>query len=144
MKVFLGADKTGLELKETIKTYLSEEFNELEVIDATPEGAEDFIESSLAVANGIRKNEGAVGILFDETGAGSFMAVTKLKGIVAAEVSDEHSAKMTRDHNNSSIITLGSEIVGKQLAKNIVAVFLNSEYSGGRHQIRVDMLDAMC
>ncbi|WP_028273136.1 galactose-6-phosphate isomerase subunit LacA [Atopococcus tabaci] len=144
MMVFLGSDKDGLELKETIKTYLAEEMSEVEVTDTTPEGAVDFIESSLAVANGVRKNEGAVGILFDKTGAGSFMAVTKLKGIVAAEVSDEHSAKMTRDHNNSSIITLGSGIVGEQLAKNIVAVFLNSEYSGGRHQIRVDMLDAMC
>lgn len=144
MKVFLGADKAGLDLKNTIKTYINEEIDDLEVIDTTPEGAEDFVESSVAVANGVKENEGAAGILFDETGAGSFMAVSKIKGIIAAETSDEHSAKMTRDHNNAAIITLGSGIVGERLAKNIANIFLSAEYSGGRHQIRVDMLDAMC
>ncbi len=71
------------------------------------------------------------------------MAATKIKGIVCAEVSDERSARMTRDHNNTSIITMGAEVVGKGLAESIVMAFINSKYSGGRHQIRVDMLNKM-
>ena len=111
VKVFLGSDKAGLELKNVIKTYINKEINDLEVIDTTPEGAEDFVELSLAVTKSIKDNEGSTGILFDETGAGSFMAASKIKGIITAEISDEHSAKMTRDHNNASLITLGSGIV---------------------------------
>lgn len=144
MKVFLGSDQNGLKLKNCIKSYLLKEKKDIEVVDVTPEGTEDFIDSSVAVANKVKENEKAVGILFDETGAGSFMAATKLHGIIVAEVSDEHSAKMTRNHNNAMIISMGSEIVGELLAKNIVDAFLNTNYSGGRHQIRVDMLNAIC
>lgn len=144
MKVILGADKSGLELKDVVKAYIQTEMPEVEVKDVTSEGADDFVDSSVAVAEAVKQDDEAVGILFDETGAGSFMAVTKIKGIIAAEVSDEHSTKMTRDHNNSRIITMGQGIVGELLAKKIVKVFLSAEYSGGRHQIRVDMLDAMC
>ncbi len=75
---------------------------------------------------------------------GSFMVATKIKGMVAAEVSDERSAYMTRGHNNSRMITVGAEIVGDELAKNIAKGFVNGKYHGGRHQIRVDMLNKMC
>ncbi len=72
------------------------------------------------------------------------MVATKVKGMVAAEVSDERSAYMTRGHNNSRIITVGAELVGETLAKNIAREFLAADYDGGRHQIRVDMLNKMC
>ncbi|HEV9358139.1 TPA: RpiB/LacA/LacB family sugar-phosphate isomerase [Streptococcus pneumoniae] len=62
---------------------------------------------------------------------------------VAAEVSDERSAYMTRGHNNSRMITMGAQLVGDELAKNIAKGFVNGKYDGGRHQIRVDMLNKM-
>ena len=80
----------------------------------------------------------------DVTKDGPFMVATKIKGMVAAEVSDERSAYMTRGHNNSRMITMGAEIVGEGLAKNIAKGFVNGKYDGGRHQIRVDMLNKMC
>ena len=61
--------------------------------------------------------------------------------MVAAEVSDERSAYMTRGHNNSRMITMGAQLVGDELAKNIAKGFVNGKYDGGRHQIRVDMLN---
>jgi len=64
--------------------------------------------------------------------------------MVAAEVSDERSAYMTRGHNNSRMITMGAQLVGDELAKNIAKGFVNGKYDGGRHQIRVDMLNKMC
>ena len=92
----------------------------------------------------IQKNDKNLGIAIDAYGAGSFMVATKVKGMIAAEVSDERSAYMTRGHNNARIITLGAEIVGDELAKNIVKDFVEAKYDGGRHQIRVDMLNKMC
>lgn len=141
MKILIGSDKNGIELKEFIKGYLKEK--NIEVIDKTENEELDFVDSSKRVCEGILNHEGDRGILIDEYGAGSFMSANKIKGIICAEVSDEHSAYMTRSHNNTSIIAMGSGIVGKVLAKNIVDAYLESEYAGGRHQIRVDMLNKM-
>lgn len=67
-----------------------------------------------------------------------------MKGMIAANVSDERTAYMTRSHNNSRIITMGYKIVGEELAKNISKEFVLGKYDAGRHQIRVDMLNKMC
>lgn len=141
MQVIIGADKEGTQMKDMIHGFLKEK--KFEVVDVTGAEALDFIDSTTRVVEKIRENDEAFGILFDRYGAGSFIAATKHKGIIAAEVSDERSAYMTREHNNSRIITLGSGIVGPDLAKNIVYAFLTSHYEGGRHQIRVDMLNKM-
>ncbi|MDK0796416.1 galactose-6-phosphate isomerase subunit LacA [Clostridium perfringens] len=141
MRVVIGSDKEGMELKNMIKCYLLE--NNFEVIDKSEEASEDFVESTVAIAKDVLDNKGSLGIAFDGYGAGSFMVATKIKGIIAAEVSDERSAYMTREHNNSRIITIGSKIVGSELALNIVKEFLEASYDGGRHQIRVDMLNKM-
>lgn len=141
MKVYLGADAQGFSLKNKIKEYLKEQ--PYEVIDLSEEAAKDFVDSTVDVVTAVLKDEDARGILFDETGAGSFIAGTKIKGAIVAEVSDERSAYMTREHNNTKVITLGAGILGETMAKNIVKEFLASDYTGGRHQVRVDMLNAM-
>ena len=105
---------------------------------------QDFVDVTLAVAKEVTSNDSNLGIVVDAYGVGPFMTATKIKGMIAAEVSDERSAYMTRGHNNSRIITIGSEIVGPGVAKNIAKGFVEGEYDGGRHQIRVDMLNKMC
>lgn len=140
MKVILGSDLDGKELKNYIKDYLLE--NGFDVVDKSQDM--DFVDTTLAVAKDVMSDDKNLGIVFDGYGAGSFMVATKIKGIVAAQVSDERSAYMTRGHNNSRIITIGSKIVGLEVAKNIVKGFLTADYDGGRHQIRVDMLNKMC
>ena len=141
MSIIIGADAAGLRLKEVVKDFLEKE--NFHVVDVTAEG-QDFVDVTLAVAAEVNKEEQNLGIVIDAYGAGPFMVATKIKGMVAAEVSDERSAYMTRGHNNSRIITMGSKIVGTELAKNIVKEFLRAGYDGGRHQIRVDMLNKMC
>lgn len=141
MKVVLSSDTQGLALKNSIKKFLMEK--DYDLIDVTTENG-NFIDSVKAIVEVLHADQQALGIAIDEFGAGSFMVATKSKNIVAAEVSDERSAYMTREHNNSRMITLGSEIVGDTLAKNIVLAFLQADYDGGRHQIRVDMLNKMC
>ena len=138
MAIVVGADLKGTRLKDIVKNFLVEEG--FEVIDVTKDG-QDFVDVTLAVASEVNKDEQNLGIVIDAYGAGSFMVATKIKGMVAAEVSDERSAYMTRGHNNSRMITVGAEIVGDELAKNIAKGFVNGKYDGGRHQIRVDMLN---
>ena len=138
MSVIIGADAAGIRLKEVVKEYLEAEG--FQVVDVT----EDFVDVTLAVAKEVKQAEDNLGIVIDAYGAGPFMVATKIKGMVAAEVSDERSAYMTRGHNNSRMITMGAQIVGDQLAKNIAKGFVNGKYDGGRHQIRVDMLNKMC
>ena len=141
MAIVVGADLKGTRLKDVVKNFLVEEG--FEVIDVTKDG-QDFVDVTLAVASEVNKDEQNLGIVIDAYGAGPFMVATKIKGMVAAEVSDERSAYMTRGHNNSRMITMGAEIVGDELAKNIAKGFVNGKYDGGRHQIRVDMLNKMC
>lgn len=142
MKVLIGADKDGIHLKEVIKKHLEEQG--YEVVDKTIETNLDFVDSTTRVVKDILANEGDRGIVIDKYGVGSFMVANKFKGMICAAVSDEHSAKMTRDHNSTKVISLGSGIVGEELAKNCVDAYLQSEYSGGRHQVRIDMLNRMC
>ncbi|WP_165209713.1 galactose-6-phosphate isomerase subunit LacA [Streptococcus tangpeifui] len=142
MAIVLGADKAGNRLKELVKGYLQEKG--FEVLDVSDTSQEDFVDVTLAVAKEVNAADGNLGIVIDAYGAGPFMVATKVKGMIAAEVSDERSAYMTRAHNNARIITMGAEIVGDELAKNIVKGFVEGHYDGGRHQVRVDMLNKMC
>lgn len=142
-KIVLGADSEGFAHKEEIKSFLLEEG--FEVVDQTATAAKDFVEATLAVAELVQadQSEKTFGIVIDAFGAGPFMVATKIKGMVAAEVSDERSAYMTREHNNSRMITMGAKVVGTAVAKRIAKEFLTSDYEGGRHQVRVDMLNKM-
>ncbi|WP_282920435.1 galactose-6-phosphate isomerase subunit LacA [Ignavigranum ruoffiae] len=142
MKVYLTSDLAGLELKNYVKDHIQDQFD---VIDLTEQGAEDFVDAAVKMVEALDYGKSEdLGIAFDAYGVGSFIAANKHQGMIVAEVSDERSAYMTRQHNNTKLITLGQEIVGKGLALKIVNEFLNADYDGGRHQVRVDMLNEMC
>ncbi len=83
------------------------------------------------------------GIAIDDWGIITFMYLAKNKGIVVAEINDEHSARMTTEHNNSSILTFGSEISTINQMKRMVNKFLAAKYEGGRHKVRIDMMDTL-
>lgn len=141
MKVAIGADKKGLRLKEFIKADLEEQG--IEVIDTTPEGAKDFVDSALSVTEAVLKEKAEKGIMFDEYGVGSFMASNKVKGMITANVTDENSSRMTREHNSAKAISIGAGIVGDTLALSLVNAYVHADYAAGRHQVRVDMMNKM-
>ncbi|KRL63533.1 galactose-6-phosphate isomerase subunit LacA [Lactobacillus psittaci] len=141
MKVVIGSDEKGFALKELVKKYLQN--HNYEVVDVTPTPAEDFVESSLKVTKEVLENGVKKAIMFDEYGVGSAMASNKVKGMVTANVNEERTAHMTAMHNGAKAISLGSGIVGEQLAYSIVQHYLDTDYAGGRHQIRLDMLEKM-
>ena len=141
MKILIGSESKCSDFKNQIKEYLKNKG--FDVIDKT-EGKElDFFDAANLVTEGMLNKEGQRGIVIDEYGTGSFNVCAKHKGIICAQVADEHSAKMTRDHNNTSIIALGSKVTSLEITKRICEKFILSEYSGGRHQVRVDMLNKM-
>lgn len=141
MKILIGSEFKCSDFKNQIKEHLKNKgFN---VIDKTEGKRLNFFDAANLVAEGMLNNEGVRAIVIDEYGTGSFNVCAKHKGIVCAQVADEHSAKMTRDHNNTSIIAIGSKVTSLEIAKRICEKFILSEYSGGRHQIRVDMLNKM-
>lgn len=140
-RIFIGADSAGYTLKEEVKAHLGELGYEVTDCgcDSTaschyPEFASKVSESVLADL------EGNYGILICGTGIGMSMCANKYKGIRAALCGDTYSAKMTRRHNDANVLCMGARVIGSCLALDIVDEFLNNEYEGGRHAIRVGMM----
>lgn len=141
MRVVIASDAEGMSLKEIIKDVLIADGHE--VVDYSEEPAADFVDSALAVARDLLEHEDSLGFAFDGYGVGSYMAATRVKGMVAANISDERSAYMTREHNNCRMVCMGPKVVGPEVATKIAREFLAADYAAGRHQIRVDMLNKM-
>lgn len=141
MHIYVGSDADGAQLKDIVVAHLRE--NNYDVVDLTETPAADCVDAAVVVGRELLNEPEALGFVFDQYGAGSYMAACKLKGLIACECSDERSAYMTREHNDARLITMGVGIVGPELACHIATAFLESGYAGGRHQIRVDMLCKM-
>jgi len=139
MKIAIASDIKGFYLKEHLKEYLID----FEIVDLTPEKNQDFYDATITIAKYIQEGNANKGIMIDEYGIGPSIIANKLKYIICANTFDEYSAKMTNSHNNANLMTIGSGIVGVRLAEKIVEIFINSKYDGGRHQVRVDMLNKM-
>jgi ribose 5-phosphate isomerase B len=139
--IALGSDHVGLVLKEEIKKLLDEK--KLEYIDLGCFTAErtDYPVYAEKVAGAVAKGEAEKGLLFCGTGVGISIAANKVAGIRAVVCSDCYSAMLSRKHNNTNILALGSRVVGAELAKMITEIWLSTEFEGGRHQKRVEMIE---
>lgn len=138
--IALGSDHVGLELKKEIIQLL-----ELRKIPYKDFGTYDSERTDYPIyaekaARSVASGESEKGIIFCGTGIGISIAANKVKGIRAVVCSDCYSAKLSREHNNTNILSLGSRVVGKDLAKLIVNTWLDAEYEGGRHQRRVEQI----
>ncbi len=142
MKIALGSDADGYACKETVKRKL--EAQGYEIFDTTPDPGRDCVEAAGLVCRAVQAGEAERGVLFDAYGSGSFMAACKYKGIVCAQLADEYSSLMTRRHNNTCVISVGTQLSGPGQIEALIDSFLRSGYDGGRHQVRVDMLNKMC
>lgn len=142
MKIALGADHGGFELKEKIKKYLLSKGN-IEVIDMGTHSTDsvDYPKYGQEVARVVVNKEVDFGILVCGTGIGISIAANKIKGVRAALCFNTTMAKLTRQHNDANILALGARITGDVLALDIVDEFLVSSFEGGRHLKRVEAIE---
>ena len=142
MKIALASDHGGFELKEKIYKYLLAK--ECEVVDFGTNSNEscDYPVFAKKVCNAILNNDFDRGILICGTGIGMSIMANRFKGIRAACLSDAYSAQMTRKHNDSNVLCFGARVINESLAKEIVNIWLETEYEAGRHQKRIDMFDS--
>ncbi|MCI9112595.1 MAG: ribose 5-phosphate isomerase B [Eubacterium sp.] len=141
--IALGSDHAGFPLKEEIKKYLEEKGIAYKDYGCyTPERF-DYAIAAKKACDGVMSGECEKAILCCGTGIGISMAANKVKGIRAAACSDYFSAKYTRAHNDANCLCLGDRVLGVGLALELVEVFLNTEFEGGRHQTRIDQIMAI-
>ncbi len=138
--VALGADHGGYGLKEELKPFL--EKNGVSVVDlgTFSDAAVNYPDFALKVARSVQSGQCRFGIMIDGAGIGSAIVCNKVRGIRAAHCSNTFEAYNARAHNNCNILTLGARVIGIELIKRIVDVFLKTPFEGGRHQARVSLI----
>lgn len=136
----LAADHGGYQLKEEVKKWLDEKGIAYEDFGAHSEASCDYADMAAPACDAVASGKCDKALLFCGTGIGISMAANKIKGIRAACCSDYFSAKYTRAHNDANALCMGGRVVGPGLAVELVEVFLNTRFEGGRHQRRIDKL----
>ena len=144
IKIAIASDHAGYDLKEEIKKHLED--RGIEFIDFgtnNPTDSVNYPDFAHALCSSIQIGETERGILVCGTGIGMSMAANKHTGIRAACCSDTFSARLTRTHNDANVLCFGARVVGIGVATDLVDVFINTEFEGGRHTKRVEMLNAL-
>lgn len=140
MKIGIGNDHAAVEMKFEIVKYLEESGYEVVNFGTDTNDSCDYPVYGEKVARAVANGEVDRGILICGTGVGISLAANKVKGIRAAVCSESVTARFSRLHNDANILAFGARIVGVETAKDMVNVWLNTEFEGGRHQRRVDLI----
>lgn len=141
LKIAIGSDHAGFEMKEEIAKVLKNsgiQYDDFGVYDKSPS---DYPLVAKEVAMAVAEGEFDRGIIVCGSGLGVCIAANKVVGIRAVTCHDSFSARLSRTHNDANVLTLGARIIGSALAIDIVHNWLKTEFEGGRHQIRIDMIE---
>ena len=141
LRIAIGSDHGGYEYKEQIVSHLKEKGYECVDVGTYSTDSCDYPVIARTVTTKITTGEADRGILICGTGIGMSIVANKVKGIRAALCGDTFSARASRAHNNSNVLCLGERVIGINLAMDIVDIWLESKFEGGRHQCRVDMME---
>lgn len=140
MKIALGADHAGYELKEKIKQHLQQKQITIQDDGANSTESVDYPDFAAKVAHDVSERRADLGILVCGSGIGMAISANKIDGIRAANVSSEYEAQMSREHNNANVLALGSRILKEDEAIRIVDKWLATSFAGGRHERRVEKI----
>ena len=138
--IAIGSDHGGYLLKEEIKKHLKEKGYEFKDFGTDSTASCDYPVYAEKVCRAVQSGECEKGLLICGTGIGMSMCANKCKGIRAAVCGDHFSAEFTRKHNNANVLCLGARVIGAGVAMQLVDIFLTTEYEGGRHEKRVEMM----
>lgn len=140
MKIAIGNDHAALELKNHIVDYLIREGHEVVNFGTDTPASTDYPIYGARVAHAVANGECERGVVICGTGIGISISANKVRGIRCALCSEPVSAKLTRQHNDANVLAMGARIIGPAMAEEIVHTFLTTEFEGGRHSRRVDLI----
>lgn len=138
--IVIGADHGGFKLKEEIKKYFEEKDIEYEDKGTFSEESVDYPNVAKAVAKDVSDKKADIGILICRSGIGMSMVANKFKGVRCAVCYQEQTAKFSRMHNNANMLALGADYISTNDAICIIRQFLATEFEGGRHEARVNLI----
>jgi ribose 5-phosphate isomerase B len=144
MKLAIGCDHGGFELKEEVLKFIRTVAN-IEVSDFGPadKGAVDYPDFGAKVAEAVSNGSMDRGVLICGTGIGMSMVANRFPRVRAALCHDHFTAQMSREHNDANVLVMGERVIGKGVALEIVKTWLDTEFAGGRHQKRLDKMQAL-
>ncbi len=142
-RIVLSSDHTAIQLRRAVGGHISAQG--WEVVDIGPETPESthYPQHGKAAARRVASGDCRFGIILCGTGQGIMMAANKVKGVRCGVCLDTFSARMIREHNDANMLSLGARVVGEGLALDIVDAFLTARFGGGRHAMRVEMIEAL-
>ena len=140
MKIALGCDHGGFELKEAVRQHLEARGVQVEDFGTYSTESVDYAPIAAKAARCVAEGRADCGILMCSTGIGISMAANKVKGIRAAVCTNAHCAQMTRRHNNANVLCMGGQVVDKETALQLVDIFLDTGFDGGRHERRIGQI----
>jgi len=143
MRVAVGADHAGVALKADVVRMLREMQHDCDDLGTAGEGSVDYPDYAERVARGVAAGDYDRGILICGTGIGMAIAANKVAGVRAAPVTDVDVARLAREHNDANVLALGARLVGRERALELVRVFLETPFAGGRHDRRVQKIAAL-
>jgi ribose 5-phosphate isomerase B len=136
----IACDHGGIELKDTISTYLAERGIEVKDLGTISPESVDYPDFGEKVARSVSRGEADQGILVCGTGIGMSIVANKFPGVRAALVTDEFTAQMSREHNDANILVMGGRVLTAEQARKMVGIWLDTPFEGGRHQRRLDKI----
>lgn len=142
MKIGIGSDHAGYEYKEAIKKFLEDKGHEVVDYGTDSTEAVDYPLFIRPVAEAVAAGDVERGIVLGGSGNGEAMVANRVRGVRCALCWNLESASLARRHNNANVLSLGERLIGLEEALSIVDVWLSTEFSGGRHQRRIDLIDA--
>ncbi|AKC95160.1 ribose 5-phosphate isomerase [Sneathia vaginalis] len=142
MKIAIGNDHAATDYKNEIVKFLEKEGHEVINLGTDSHESVDYPVFAKKVCNVVVEKEADFGILLCGTGIGVSIAANKVEGIRAALLYNEYSARLTKQHNNANVIAFGARVMGIDLILSCIKAYMESEYEGGRHQRRIDMLES--
>ena len=143
MRIAVGADHAGFDLKESLKAWLLEHGYEVQDVGTHSTESVDYPDYAVQVAEAVASGKAERGLLICGTGVGMAIAANKIPGIRAAFCPDLFTARMSREHNDANILTLGARIMGRELALEILSLWLATDFAGGRHTARLEKIRAI-
>ena len=140
---YLGADHGGVELKDALVAYLRERGEDVRDVGTTGSTSVDYPDFARQVAQAVSRGEADRGVLVCTSGIGMSIVANKFPGVRAALVHDATSARMAREHNDANVLVVGGGMTGTFLARDLLRIFLETAFAGGRNQRRVDAIAAI-